>query len=225
MRDEEYVYIQDLKEKKVTARSARHARKHCGRGGRVKFPSDYLTKKELKNMSGECKSYRLNDPMKWEEFKVMPKDLQFSYMKLIYDKYNPPVSYIADMMGCDRGNLSKYLITLGLPKKKAGRRDWDMRGFLKWAYDAPIEKVEEIPVVEEVSVEVEPEEVVVAREIEEETPFEDESFIVEEETSAAVVPALGNMTYEGTASEILRSIGLLLGDAKVVLSVKWDVVG
>ncbi len=74
MEDEKYVYFQELKEKKVTGYSARKKRSHCGKGGRVKLPSDYLTKKELKNMSGECRSYRMNSPMKWHEFKAMPKD-------------------------------------------------------------------------------------------------------------------------------------------------------
>ena len=90
MEDEKYVFFQDVREKKVTGYSARKQRSHCGKGGRVKFPSDYLTKKELKNMSGECKSYRMNSPMKWLEFRFMPRDLQIAYIKAIKEKYNPP---------------------------------------------------------------------------------------------------------------------------------------
>lgn len=41
--DEEYAYRQDCKEKAITARSARYKRTHCGKGGAVKFPSDYMT--------------------------------------------------------------------------------------------------------------------------------------------------------------------------------------
>ena len=83
MKDETYVFIQDVKEKKTTARSARHTRTHCGRGGRVRLPSDNLSKKELMKMSGECKSYRLNSPMSWDEFKAMPDDIKITYIKLL----------------------------------------------------------------------------------------------------------------------------------------------
>ena len=47
MKDEEYLFRQDSRDKALTARSARHKRTHCGKGGRVKLPSDYMTKKEL----------------------------------------------------------------------------------------------------------------------------------------------------------------------------------
>ena len=43
MTDEKYTYIQDVRDKKVTARSARSKRTHNGKGGSVKFPSDYMT--------------------------------------------------------------------------------------------------------------------------------------------------------------------------------------
>ena len=34
-------------------------------------------------MSGECKSYRLNSPMSWDEFKAMPDDIKITYIKLL----------------------------------------------------------------------------------------------------------------------------------------------
>ena len=77
--DEQWDMIEDSISKKRTAQSARHRRTHCGKGGSVKFPSDYMTKKELQQMNGECKSYRLNDPMMWEEFKKLPDDIKTMY--------------------------------------------------------------------------------------------------------------------------------------------------
>lgn len=79
--DEQYVMISDSIEKKKIARSSHNRKTHCGKGGRVKFPSDYLSKKELKAMNGDVKSYNLNRPMTWEEFRSMPKDLQIMYIK------------------------------------------------------------------------------------------------------------------------------------------------
>lgn len=83
MKDEEFLFHSDCHEKKVTARSARNTRTHNGKRGKVKFPSDYLTKKEIKAMSGEVKSYRLNEPMSWREFKAMPDDIKVTYIKLL----------------------------------------------------------------------------------------------------------------------------------------------
>lgn len=147
MEDEKYVFFQDVREKKVTGYSARKQKKHCGKGGRVKFPSDYLTKKELQNMSGECKTYRMNSPMKWQEFKAMPKDLQIAYIKAIKEKYDPPIVAIAKMMGCERANLSRYLTSLGFEKGKRGHYPWDKMGFAEWCFGLP--KTEECQSVEE----------------------------------------------------------------------------
>jgi len=53
--DEQWVMIKDSIDKKNIARSSHNKRSHCGKGGSVKFPSDYMTKKELKAMNGEVK--------------------------------------------------------------------------------------------------------------------------------------------------------------------------
>ena len=76
MSDEKYELMQDTRDKAITARSARSTRTHCGKGGAVKFPSDNLTKKEREAMNGKCETYRMNDPMTWEQFKAMPDDLK-----------------------------------------------------------------------------------------------------------------------------------------------------
>ena len=250
MEDEKYVFFQDVREKKVTGYSARKQRSHCGKGGRVKFPSDYLTKKELKNMSGECRSYRMNSPMKWQEFKSMPKDLQIAYIKAIKEKYNPPIVAIAKMMEIDRANLSRYLMSLGFEKGERGQRPWDKMGFAEWCFGT--KKAEECQSVQEkveddISAE-EAEEILdilgEAQEVEEtvveeEIPVEKEGRWAEipspglkiklvdaakEPAPAFAIPASGSMNYEGDALDILRSISRLLGGAKVALSVSWDVV-
>ena len=249
MNDEKYIFFQDVKEKKVTGYSARKQRSHCGKGGRVKLPSDYLTKKELKNMSGECKSYRMNSPMKWHEFKSMPRDLQIAYIKAIKEKYNPSIDAIAKMMGADRANLSRYLLSLGFEKRERGQHPWDKEGFAEWCFG--LQKTEESQSVqEEVKDErpadyieythyeapAEEDEQEVAEEV---APVEKEGrrakisspnlkikFVdaAKESAPAFAIPASGSMNYEGDALDILRSITILLGGAKVAMSVSWDVV-
>ena len=85
--DEQYVMISDSIEKKKIARSSHNRKTHCGKGGRIKFPSDYLSKKELKAMNGDVKSYNLNRSMTWEEFRSMPQDLQIMYIKKLRNEF------------------------------------------------------------------------------------------------------------------------------------------
>lgn len=237
MNDEKYVFFQEVKEKKVTGYSARKQRSHCGKGGRVKLPSDYLTKKELKNMSGECKSYRMNSPMKWQEFKAMPRDLQIAYIKAVKEKYNPPIAAIAKMMEIDRSNLSRHLMILGFENGERGRKPWDKMGFAEWCFGVP--KTEECQNVEEVKEEIPAEEVMQTEEItiaEDDLPWNKPE---EEEIEPAAepvhhtyvsldnmraIPEVGSLTFTGNATQIMNTLVNLLGNTKVMLSVNWNVV-
>jgi hypothetical protein len=158
--DEAYELQQDTKDKKITARSARHTRSHCGKGGQVRFPSDSLSKKEREAMNGECKSYRMNDPLSWSEFKSMPADLQAMYIKAVRDKYKVPNNVLAEHMGVHPTTLSHYLKCIGVNAGRescADSRKWDgMAEFEAWWHGVPVEErtddhVEEAPVIETMS--------------------------------------------------------------------------
>ena len=251
MRDEEYVFFQDVREKKVTGYSARKQRSHCGKGGRVKFPSDYLTKKEIKNMSGEVKSYRLNEPMTFEEFKAMPDDIKIIYINAIREKYNAPNVAISEMLGCSRDAFYWHLRRLDLNHGTRGAKSWDKEGFFNWwkgipvAKEEPVEEVkEEDPVAEEITDEEAKEILEILGETAEEEitveecPYKqipnpgikvnlinaEEELKEEESRFKKCIPTTGSMTYEGMTFDILPSISDLLGNTKVLLSVKWDVV-
>lgn len=159
MKDETYAFISDVKEKKVTARSARHMRTHCGKGGRVRLPSDNLSKKELMKMSGECKSYRLNDPMAWKEFMSMPVDLRVTYIKLLRQKFNVPDKNLAEMFGVNKDYVYRTFKQLGLQRDvRTSHPKWDKEGFWAWANGVdklPTPVPEEIPVVEPIQEEPE----------------------------------------------------------------------
>lgn len=133
MSDEAYELMQDTNEKAKTARSAKSTRTHNGKSG-CNFSHEKMTKKELESMNGEVKSYRMNSPMTWEEFKEMPNDLKVMYVKALRKKYNVPDKYISEMMGVDRATLCKLFSELGLStgKSSGGKRSWDKEGFLAW---------------------------------------------------------------------------------------------
>ena len=48
MTDEKYIFNETERERKRTARGVHNKRSHAGRGGRVKTPSDYLSRKVRK---------------------------------------------------------------------------------------------------------------------------------------------------------------------------------
>ena len=121
--DEQYVMISDSIEKKKIARSSHNRKTHCGKGGRVKFPSDYLSKKELKAMNGDLKTYNLNRPMTWEEFRSMPKDLQIMYIKKLRNEFEVPDIVLSKAMGICKSSFSRALSDLNLSLgKSAGAR-------------------------------------------------------------------------------------------------------
>lgn len=213
MKNERYVYISDVRDKKITARSARNKRTHNGKGGSVKFPSDYMTQKEIKAMSGECKSYKLNKPMVWQEFKGMPDDIKVTYIKLIREKFGATDSAIAKMMKTNPCSFSQEMNRLGIStgKHTGGAAKWDKVGFLAWANPVTAEPVEEAhEAVEETA-----EEVV---EVVEEIP------VIYEEESKPSIPTEGEMVFEGRIEDILQTIGILLKGADVRININWDVI-
>ena len=214
MKDEKYLYISDVRDKKITARSARHKRTHNGRGGSVKLPSDYMTQKEIKAMSGECKSYKLNKPMNWKEFKAMPDDIKISYIKLIREKFGATDSAIANMMNVNNCSFSQEMNRLGIRtgKHTGGAVKWDKEGFLAWAMPTPPKPAEEAHEVAEETIEETIEEVA---EVVVEVPAEE---------GKPSVPTVGDMVFEGRIEDILMTVGTLLKGAVVHINIKWDVM-
>jgi hypothetical protein len=145
MEDELFLYIQDQKEKKSTARSARYRRTHTGKGGRCKLPSDRLTKKEWEQMNGEVKTYKMNSPMKWDEFKEMPDDLKVMYIKAIRAKWNPPDTYLTKIFCVSQQTVSREIVRIGcgVGKTRSGRTHWDKEGFLAWVNGVTVQKKSE----------------------------------------------------------------------------------
>ncbi len=229
MKDEEYVFRQDVKEKASTARSARYKRTHNGKSGRVKFPSDNLSRKEINAMNGEVKSYRLNEPMKWAEFRAMPDDLKVSYINAIRAKFHVPDNEIAGMFGVDRVTVGKWFrcLGLGLGKSAGGKKPWDKEGFLAWCNGAPIpaaDPVEEAPDAAEL-----PEAERQMASLEdiatcEHVPVHIPEVKVLPVRKEKAIPASGSMTFEGSVESILNTLSVLLGGADVHISVTWDVL-
>lgn len=94
-------------------RGIHNKRTHAGKGGKVIFPSDYLTRKEREAMNGEIKTYALNRPMRWKEFKLLPDDVRREYIENLQKRFDVQQKDLAAMFGVS-------VQTVGLETKKLG---------------------------------------------------------------------------------------------------------
>lgn len=135
MSDEAYELKQEIREQKVVANNARNRRGMAGKGGKVRLSSDRLTQKQWEAKNGECKSYRMNDPMTWEQFKGLPDDLKVCYIKAIRNKYKVPDIILATCMGVrlDEFNQTMAELKVALNDKAAGWYESEQRKeFAEW---------------------------------------------------------------------------------------------
>lgn len=174
-------------------------------------------------MSGECKSYRLNEPMKWKEFKAMPDDLKVTYIKLLRQKYNAQDVAVAEMLGISKVTMIKEVARLGLSQGKAAgarKRVWDKEGFYAWANGVPTQPAtEDMPECEE--------EQTMPAIIEEfeKHPANEESVIAAELPSPIIkkaIPKHGTLTFNCAANAAMETIASLLGDMRVTITVAWE---
>ena len=135
MTDEKYTFITDVAEKKRIARGAFNKRTHNGKGGKVRFPSDYLSNKERNKMNGEIREYRMNSPITYAEFKKYPDDLKKKYIQRLRDMFDVPDKDIAEMMGVNAKTLATALAKIDARGGRRGKRKADYVAFEKWKRD------------------------------------------------------------------------------------------
>ena len=126
------MFYDECADRKRTARGAFNKRTHNGKRGRVKFPSDYLSKKEKSKMNGEIKVYKMNEPITYAEFKEYPDDLKKQYVNNLREKFDVSDTAIAEMMGINNKTLSRLLNIIHASGGRRGSRKADCEGFEKW---------------------------------------------------------------------------------------------
>ena len=128
-------------------------------------------------MNSEVKSYNLNKPMTWKEFRSMPQDLQIMYIKKLRNEFGVPDVVISKAMGICKSSFSRAMSDLNLSLgKSAGAKgkQWldSEKSFKFFEYWNKFENKEEAEVVEEDKVENE-DEVVKETDISKETSIDD----------------------------------------------------
>lgn len=184
-------------------------------------------------MNGECKSYKLNNPLSWDEFREMPDDIKGTYMKLLRNKFNVPDKYVAEMFHVCRDHFSRYCIEHGVPRKETGSRSaWDKEGFYAWINGVtngatenvdPFESEQNVPVVE-YGIPAED----IPNDIHEVEPNEEPAFSEPVPAPVSVpvtaTPESGNLVFRCNANLALNMLVQILGDSKARISVQWDLI-
>lgn len=209
MTDAEYIFRQTSKERKRNGIGDFHKKR---KGGKViHFPSDHLSRKEKKALNGEVKTYSFRDPLTWEQFKEMPKDIRQQYLDTLTDKFHGILlPMIAESMGVKRVTLSTHMNRYGIhfnskvdggamrSARKRFLESEDGKAWVKWHEDGKrYQKFEESATIEE------------------KTAIDDENYEVEpyyagDETSASDVDKLANLiaSLKGTGAKITIEITL-----------------
>ena len=144
MTDERYTFVMDVKEKKRTARGYHNK---VRQGGKMKLPSDYLTRKEKQALNGDIKTFRLNEPMAWDEYKALPEDLKRGYLERMRDVHGANAAAVREMLGICRKTLNNECQRLDV---HFHRGNWTKDERTRWAAflgetgDKTVETVKEI---------------------------------------------------------------------------------
>lgn len=135
MTDVEYLFKQDIREKKSAGRGIYGKRS----GSKTKFcglPHDNLTPAQLKRRNGPVTTYNISRKLSFYDFKALPLDLKREYLTNLSNTYRASQMMVASSMKIAPSTLSKYLKDCGLsnlmvPGRFAERTDlWGyfMRG-------------------------------------------------------------------------------------------------
>ena len=115
--DEEYVFRQDIREKKSAGRGI-YAKKNGSKSRKCTLPSDNLTKRQREKMNGEAMTYDLKKFYSWEAFKSLPVHIQVEYLNCLVDTYHVALTNIAkEQFGLCKTSLRSHAMRYQYYKK------------------------------------------------------------------------------------------------------------
>lgn len=177
--------------------SAKH-RKNGSKSKKCSLPSDNMTQAQWKKRNGAVMEYRIDRPLKYEEFKRLPTDLRRKYIETLRSEHGASLTGIAEMLGVSTTTVYNRItrdlgITFGCGVPTAEERS-------KWSAfvgrsNEPTEETEQEP-----------------NEPEQESPGEAESSA--ERQSATMQMSSASISFVGIidVNAIANSIRLILGD-------------
>lgn len=217
----------DVMKKKRIARGA--AARKCGsKSRRCTLPSDYLTDAQKKARNGKMSTYNLSKPMTYEQFKLMPRDLQREYLLKLRNDMHASSRVIAQMFGCSYETVRVVIRNLGI--NTGGKKIYmNLDQLMRWnnwlSGDAANTPVAVTEPETETEAETEAETISVAAEETEDASAPVNNDASTEEMKCAALLG-GKLNLRGTASEILSRLAIVFdaeSDAQMFVSVKFSV--
>ena len=217
----------DVMTKKRIARGA--AARKCGsKSRRCTLPSDYLTDAQKKARNGKMSTYNLSKPMTYEQFKLMPRDLQREYLLKLRNDMHASARVIAQMFGCSYETVRVVIRDLGI--NTGGKKIYmNLDQLMRWnnwlSGDAANTPVAVTEPETETETEAEAETISAAAEETEDASAPVNNDASTEEIKCAALLG-GKLNLRGTASEILSRLAIVFdaeSDAQMFVSVKFSV--
>ena len=217
----------DVMTKKRIARGA--AARKCGsKSRRCTLPSDYLTDAQKKARNGKMSTYNLSKPMTYEQFKLMPRDLQREYLLKLRNDMHASARVIAQTFGCSYETVRVVIRDLGI--NTGGKKIYmNLDQLLRWnnwlSGDAANTPVAVTEPETETETETDAEAISAAAEETEDASAPVNNDASTEEMKCAALLG-GKLNLRGTASEILGRLAIVFGaesDAQMFVSVKFSV--
>ena len=199
MKDFDY----EVKERKKIANQAKY-RKNGRKSKKCSLPSDSLTPAQIKKMNGECKVYKIGQPISFNEFKSYPVEMQIKYLEWMRDNLGANRQMIVETLGISNGYIYTYA------KSALGRTDlWRRQAteqnkklFRKWLKGSTNAVVKEQPKQEE------------------KKPIEKADKMV---IPVFNVISCGELHLSGSAAEIGQTIWRIFGEARLEMDITFSV--
>ena len=213
----------DVMTKKRIARGA--AARKCGsKSRRCTLPSDYLTDAQKKARNGKLSTYNLSKPMTYEQFKLMPRDLQREYLLKLRNDMHASTRVIAQMFGCSYETVRVVIRNLGI--NTGGKKIYmNLDQLMRWNNWLSGDAANTPVAVTEPETEAEAETISAAAEETEDASAPVNNDASTEEMKCAALLG-GKLNLRGTASEILSRLAIVFdaeSDAQMFVSVKFSV--
>lgn len=213
----------DVMTKKRIARGA--AARKCGsKSRRCTLPSDYLTDAQKKARNGKMSTYNLSKPMTYEQFKLMPRDLQREYLLKLRNDMHASSRVIAQMFGCSYETVRVVIRNLGI--NTGGKKLYmNLDQLMRWNNWLSGDAANTPVAVTEPETETEAETISAAAEETEDAGAPVNNDASTEEIKCAALLG-GKLNLRGTASEILSRLAIVFdaeSDAQMFVSVKFSV--
>lgn len=137
MTDSEYVFQQDIKERKQQVNGARHRK--CGsKSKKCSLPSDTLTAKEIKERCGAIITMNPQKRYSLNEFHQFPDDIKGIYIKAIQKRFHVGSSDIAEMFGMKSDAFRNYALMHNIIVENFIPSDMELRAWNAWCAGEPI---------------------------------------------------------------------------------------